>query len=96
VSFRGWPRLPAQPLMEAIVGQPLDSDFGSSGPFKVLELNTGIALRSWHRWIAEGGIPVLSVDNLCCHHLHVHPSAVYGAAWYEAWTRADEAIATAG
>jgi hypothetical protein len=35
------------------------------------------------RWRRNGTLPISSADVICCDVLGVHPTAVYGMAWYE-------------
>jgi hypothetical protein len=46
------------------------------------ELLTGIDYTIRKRW-AKGGVPISTVDHICCTLLLKHPSEVYGPAWFE-------------
>jgi len=47
-----------------------------------LGVKLGIPERTVAGWIKEGGVPDMSADNMAIK-LGVHPSAIWGDAWFE-------------
>jgi hypothetical protein len=94
-----YPRLPIGPLKTVVLRGFQGRNTWPDGDFRgwrtvdecwVSELaeGCGTTTRQMMRWMAEGGIPLPSVDGLCVT-AGTHPATVYGDIYYAFWDVVD-------